>query len=78
MLDTIPSSQPGFDPDDIFTPIQTHNHDDTSILANDSQRTVSLENKHSELFDDLTQETTVSYDSDGYDGSVELTPGTPV
>ena len=43
MLYTIPSTQPAFEPDDIFTPIQIHNHDDTSILACDSQRTVSLE-----------------------------------
>ena len=32
---------------------------------------------HSGLFGHLSQETTVSYDSDGYDGSDELTPPTP-
>ena len=31
MLDTIPCSQPGFDPDDLFTPIPTHNDDHTSF-----------------------------------------------
>ena len=33
MLDTMPCSQPGFDPDDLLTPVLTHNDDHTSILA---------------------------------------------
>ena len=33
MLDTMPCSQPGFDPDDLLTPGLTHNDDHTCILA---------------------------------------------
>ena len=82
MLDTIPCSQPGFDPDELLTPVQSNNDDHTSILAYDtydSQRTISVESPdaHSALFGHLSQETTVSYDSDGYDGCDELTPPTP-
>ena len=64
MLDTVPFS---------------HNDDHTSILAYDSQRSIRVESPdaHSGLFGDLIQETTVSYDSDGYDGSVELIPSSP-
>ena len=79
MLETIPSSQPGFNPDELFTPVLTQNEEHTSILAYDSQHTISVESRavQSGLFGDLSQETTVSYDSDGYDGSVELIPPTP-
>ena len=54
MLDTMPCSQPGFDPDDLLTPVVTHNDDHTSILAYDSQRTISVESpgSHSGLFGD--------------------------
>ena len=67
-------------PDELFTPVLTQNDEYTSILAYDSQRTISVQSPdvQSGLFGDLSQETTVSYDSDGYDGSVELTPSTPV
>ena len=80
MLDSIPSSQPGFNPDELFTPVLSQNDEHTSILAYDSQRTISVQSNddHSGLFSDLSQHTTVSYDSEGYDGSVELTPPTPV
>ena len=76
---TIPCSQPGFDPDELLTPVQSNNDEHTSILAYNSQRTSSVESPdaHSALFGHLGQETTVSYDSDGYDGSDELTPPTP-
>ena len=49
-------------------------------LAYDSHCTISVQSPdvRSGLFGDCSQETIVSYDSDGYDGSVELTPPTPV
>ena len=42
MLDSIPSSQPGFNPDELFTPVLSLNDEHTSILAYDSQRTISV------------------------------------
>ena len=66
----------------MLTPVQSNNDDHTTILAYDtydSQRTIRVESPdaRSALFGHLSQETTVSYDSDGYDGSDELTPPTP-
>ena len=62
MLEPIPSSQPGFDPFEFFTPVLTQNDDHTSILAHNSHRTISVQSPdvYSGLFHDLSQETTVS------------------
>ena len=50
MLDTMPCSQPGFDPDDLLTPVLTHNDDHTSILAYDSQHTISVESVYTQVY----------------------------
>ena len=50
MLDSIPSSQPGFNPDELFTPVLSQNDAHTSILAIDSQRTISVQTNDDHCF----------------------------
>ena len=80
IMDCMPCTQPGFDPSELFTPARTQDDDHTSILAYDTDRTISYQSPDvpSYLMSCMSEYTTDSYDSDGYDGSVELTPETPM
>ena len=79
IMDSMPCTQPGFDPSGLFTPVWTQDDDHTSILAYDSDRTISYQSPdvHSYLMSCMSENTTDSYDSHGHDVSVELTPDTP-
>ena len=79
IMDTLPSTQPGFDPRELLTPVLTQNDEHTSVLAYDTERTITFESPDvpSYVMSELSEYTTDSCDSDGYDGSVELTPATP-
>ena len=79
IMDSMPCTQPGFDPSELFTPVKTQDDDHTSILAYDTDRTISYQSPdvRCNLVSYMSEYTTDSYDSDGYDGSVELTPDTP-
>ena len=80
IMDSMPCTQPGFDPSGLFTPVWTQDDDHTSILAYDSDRTISYQSPdvRSYLMSCMSENTTDSYDSDGHDVSVELTPDTPM
>ena len=74
IMDSMPCTQPGFDPSGLFTPVLTQD-DHTSILAYDSDRTISYQSPdvRSYLMSCMSENTTDSYDSDGrrHDFSVE-------
>ena len=80
MMDNMPSTQPGVDPSKMLTPGRTQNDNHTSVLAFDTDCTISFESPDvpSCLMSCLSEYTTDSCESDGYNGSVELTPDTPI
>ena len=64
IMDTMPSTQPGFDPCELLTPVITQNDEHTSVLAYDTERTITFESPDIPpcLMSDLSQHTTDSYD----------------
>ena len=70
LLDEMPTSQPGFNPDLMLSSITNAENEQCSILAYDTQYDYSDDPSQNNA---LTQDTE-SYGSQGYDGSVELTP----